>query len=509
MKGNSAVPLLAMDGIVKRYPGVTANDAVDLDIQPGQIHALLGENGAGKSTLMQIAYGMVSPDAGTIRLDGEVVHFTGPRDAIARGVGMIHQEFMLIPPFSVVENVVLGLKESRGPMLDLAAPARRIASLSRQHGLAVDPSAKVAHLPIGVRQRVEIVKLLYRDARLLILDEPTAVLTPAEVEGFFGVLRSLVAEGRSIVIVTHKLREVMSVADSVTVMRDGRVVALGRVAEFSPKTLAAMMVGREVKLRVDRPISKPGAALLTVKDLTVKNEAGREAVRGVSLALRAGEILGIAGVDGNGQSELVEALMNLRPSSGEVSVQGMRVDGRTPRDCRDARMAYIPADRRHVGSLPTLPLSDNAALGQHRGFSRHGLIDRQSMRKHARRVAARFGVKAGRPDLPVGQLSGGNLQRLILGREVSRDPLVLIVEQPTRGLDVGAIEGVWEELLAMRVQGKAILIVSAELEEIFSLSDRIAVMFAGKIIGTLAIADASIEEVGSLMAGSAGESTCA
>jgi simple sugar transport system ATP-binding protein len=497
-----------MRGIVKRFPGVLANDGVDFDVAAGEIHALLGENGAGKSTLMQILYGLYQRDAGEIMLEGAPVEIAGVRDAIARGVGMIHQEFMLVRPFTVAENVVLGLPGAKGGRLDLAGAREAINDLSRRHGLAVDPDARIEHLPIGEQQRVEILKLLYRRARLLILDEPTAVLTPQETDGLFAVLKGLAAEGKSIVIVTHKLREVMEVSDRVTVMRGGRVVSTLRTETTTETELARLMVGRDVALRANKTAAEPGETVLSVENLSARDDAGYEKLRGVSLDLRAGEIVGIAGVAGNGQSQLAEAIMNLRPvTAGRVTLRGTDLTHASPMRHRAAGLAYIPADRRGVGSVTDLSISDNSVLGSHRERTRLGGVfrDERAIQAHAARLVARFGVRTPNLGFAAGKLSGGNLQKLTLGRELMRDPVAIVVEQPTRGLDVGAIETVWAELLAQRAAGRAILLISAELDEIFNLADRIAVMFEGRIIGELPAARATAEAVGLLMAGRAAE----
>lgn len=493
---------LEMKDIVKRFPGVLANDHANLTIQAGEIHALLGENGAGKSTLMQILYGFHRMDSGEILIDGARIHLTGPKDAIALGIGMVHQEFMLVRPFSVVENTILGLRESGGPRLDLRGASRKLQELSDRHGLALDPRAEVQALPIGVQQRVEILKLLYRDARLLILDEPTAVLTGQEKDQLFAVLRGLRAEGRSILLVTHKLAEIMELADRVTVMRDGKSVATRAVGETSERELARLMVGRDVNLRVEEPLAAPGEPLLQVSELRVVDHKGHEKVRGVTLQVRAGEILGIAGVDGNGQSHLAEAIMHLRPvKSGQVRAGGADVTNLSVARHHAAGLAYIPADRRHVGSVTEMSVADNAILGLHRKYARGIFRNAREARASADALVGRFGVRGAGVDSIAGKLSGGNLQKLILGREITRGAKALIVEQPTRGLDVGAVESVWRELLRERQEGKAILLISAELEELLNLADRIAVMFEGRIMGVVDAAGASAEEIGTMMAG--------
>ncbi|QKJ85329.1 Putative deoxyribose-specific ABC transporter ATP-binding protein [Paramixta manurensis] len=495
---------VALNHITKRFARVTANDDVSLSIQAGEIHALLGENGAGKSTLVQIMYGLYQPDEGEIVVDGRPVRLRDPSDAIACGIGMVHQEFMLVQPMSVVENVILGLKESASGRLNLHAAARRLRVLSERHGLDVDPWAKIQHLPIGVQQRVEILKLLYRDAQVLILDEPTAVLTPQEKEGLFATLRSLRAEGRSVVIVTHKLYEIMAIADRVSVMRAGKMVDTVAVSDTSETDLARRMVGRDVVLRIAKPPRKAGETVLHVDNIALRDESGKQKIWRASLKVAAGEILGIAGVDGNGQSELADALLNLRTiEAGRIWLDGEDITEFSPAERREKGIGFIPADRRGVGSVTSLSITDNAILGAQRTFTRARgwLLDRDGMARHARRIIDHFQVRT--PDIAfeAGKLSGGNLQKLILGREVARRPRLLVVEQPTRGLDVGAVEAVWQGLLAAREQGCAIVMISAELEEIMNLSDRIAVMYGGQIAGVLEHSEATAENIGELMAG--------
>ncbi len=493
---------LGMRNIVKRFPGVLANNRVNLTIQLGEIHALVGENGAGKSTLMQILYGFHAMDSGEILIDGERVHLGSPKDAIARGIGMVHQEFMLVRPFSVAENTVLGLRDGGGPLLDLQKASARLRDLSNRHGLALDPGARVGSLPIGVQQRVEILKLLYRDARLLILDEPTAVLTPQEKDRLFAILRKLREDGRSVVIVTHKLSEIMELADRVTVMRDGQVVATRAIGSTSERDLTQLMVGREVNLRVEKSSRVRGEPVLQIKDLRVEDESGLEKVRGLSLDVHAGEILGIAGVDGNGQSELAEAIMHLREiKAGRVLLRGADVTTLSVARHRAMGISYVPADRRHVGSITAMTVADNAILGQQRKHAGRFFRSVQDARHSAQTLVSRFGIRSSGIDGAAGKLSGGNLQKLILGREITRGSAALIVEQPTRGLDIGAVESIWRELLLAREEGKAILLISAEMEELLNLADRIAVMFEGRIMGIVEAAGASVEQIGLMMAG--------
>ena len=486
------LPSFAMKKIVKRFPGVVANNEVNFTVEPGEIHALLGENGAGKSTLMQILYGFHSMDSGSILIDDLPVAITSPKDAIALGIGMVHQEFMLVRRFSVVENTVLGLKEDSGPLLDLRQASKRLQALSDHHHLAIDPEALVQNLPIGVQQRVEILKLLYRNATLLILDEPTAVLTTHEKDQLFTVLRGLRDQGRSIVIVTHKLQEIMELADRVTVMRDGCVVGSVSTQQTSEQELARFMVGRDVNLRAVRVPMEAGRAVLRIEELHVRDDIGQEKVRGVSLTVHAGEIVGIAGVDGNGQSQLAEAIMHARAAhQGHVFLGEQEVTRLTVAEHRALGLAYVPADRRHVGSVTQMSIADNAILGSQRQRTRGLFLDRRNIRAYAEKLVARFGVRAAGIGAIAGKLSGGNLQKLILGREILHDAAAIVVEQPTRGLDVGAIEAVWGELLQERARGKAILLISAELEELINLADRIAVMFEGRIVGILNAANLS------------------
>jgi simple sugar transport system ATP-binding protein len=516
--------MLELRHITKRFPGVLANDDVSFTVAPGEIHALLGENGAGKSTLMQILYGFHTMDAGEILLNNTPVRITSPADAIALGIGMVHQDFMLVPTFTVAENTILG---GLSPLLNLKQAAARIRALSAQHHLAVDPDALTGTLPIGVQQRVEILKLLYRDARLLILDEPTAVLTPPEKDRLFTVLRGLRAEGRSIIIVTHKLHEILDLADRVTVMRDGCVLTTLATRDTNGPELARLMVGRDVNLTAIKPPLIPSPAILRVQNLNVRDHTHHLRVDNLSLDLHPHEILGIAGVDGNGQSHLAEALLNLRPiASGSITLNNKDITHQPPAAHRAQGIAYIPADRRNVGSVAPLSIADNAILTHPRNFTgknpgagaprlasetwvslRSPFLNQNSIRAHAQTLTTRFNVRPATIDTPASKLSGGNLQKVILGREImalnNQATKVLIVEQPTRGLDVGAIESIWAELLSERAAGTAILLISAELEELLNLADRIAVMYEGRIIGIVDPATTTPEQLGLMMAGSA------
>ena len=500
---------LEMRNIIKLFPGVLANNRVNLTVEQGEIHALLGENGAGKSTLMQILYGLYERDSGDIFVRGQPVTINSPHDAIALGIGMIHQEFMLIPRLSVTENVVMGLKDNPTTfLLDLKGAADRLTDLSHQHGLDVDPHARVEHLSVGVQQRVEILKLLYRNAQLLILDEPTAVLTPHETERLFDVIRSLADQGHSIILITHKLHEVMAIAHRVTILRGGQVVSVLQIADTNPRELARMMVGREIALSTKKDSNARGASVLKIDDLSVLDQAGQPKLRGLSLELFEGEILGLAGVDGNGQSELAEAIMNLLPiERGRIVLDGVDITHASPAAHRAASMGYIPADRRQVGSIGVLSIAQNAILGDLRRFAvaRHTLLSPRRIKQHAQALVERFDVRTPGIGLAAGKLSGGNLQKMILGRELMRQPRAMIVEQPTRGLDIGAAQYVYSQLLAARERGTAILLISVELDEILSLSDRIAVIYRGEIMGVLDRRDVNPETIGLMMAGSRAE----
>ncbi|MFD4482321.1 ABC transporter ATP-binding protein [Streptomyces sp. NPDC058471] len=496
----TTAPAVELRGITKEYPGTLANDRVDLTVARGEIHALMGENGAGKSTLMSILYGLQRPDAGQILLDGREVVFANPSEAIAAGLGMVHQSFKLFPSFTVAENVVYAAEPRRFGLTDRAQALRRVAALAEEHGLAVDPAAKVGDLPVGVRQRVEILKLLYRGARTLILDEPTAVLTPSEADGLFRVLRSLADDGRTVLLVTHKLREVIEGSDAVTVLRDGRVADRMRTADTSADAIAAAMTGRAVELDRVHPPGAPGGDVLTVESLSVDSQSA-DAVRDVSLCVRAGEIVGIAGVAGNGQSELVEAIAGLRPvAAGRVTLSGQDITDASAAGRRAAGLAYVPEDRVAIGTAPAATIAENLAMGHHRG---HGLLRPSWLREHARVLIERFGIKAASTRHTAASLSGGNLQKLVIGRELAHESPLLIVEQPTRGVDIGAVQTIHDQLIAHRDAGHAILLVSAELSEIRGLSDRVLVMYEGRVAAEYAREDADERTLGLAMAGGA------
>jgi general nucleoside transport system ATP-binding protein len=497
---------LELTGITKRFGSLVANDHIDLTVEPGEIRALLGENGAGKTTLMNVLIGLVQPDAGEIRVDGKLVVIHSPKDAIAARIGMVHQHFMLVPVFTVAENVTLGLEPTRAfGLLDRRRARSDVRKLSERYGLQVDPDAYVEDLPVGVQQRVEIIKTLMRDASVLILDEPTSVLTPGETDDLFRIMRELRAGGRSIVFISHKLREVQAIADTITIIRRGKVVG-ERPPTATDTELAALMVGRPVQLRVSKRPAQPGDVVLGVQHLTVAGEHGTPAVDDVSFQVRAGEILGVAGVQGNGQTELCEALLGLRPASGSVLLNGRDVSHATPRDRLRAGIGYIPEDRREDGLVGDFSVADNMILDVYdrRPFASGIALDLSAIRDNAVSRVAEFDVRTTSVDTPTQTLSGGNQQKVILAREIGRDIKVLLASQPTRGLDVGSIEFVHRRIVEQRDQGVAVLIVSSELDEIYALADRIAVMYEGKITG-FRTPEVSVEELGLLMAGGSGD----
>ena len=494
---------LELKGITKRFGSLVANDRIDLSVAPGQVHALLGENGAGKTTLMNVLYGLLQPDEGEILLDNKAVRFGSPKDAIAAGIGMVHQHFMLVPVFTVAENVTLGIEETRrSGLLDRRRTRKDVRELSRRYGLEVDPDALVENLPVGIQQRVEIVKALVREATVLILDEPTAVLTPAETEDLFRIIRQLKDGGRSIVFISHKLKEVQAIADTITVLRRGKVVGQ-RPPGTTEDELASLMVGRDVQLRVSKEAAKPGDVVLDVADLTVADETGRIWVNGASFQVRAGEILGIAGVQGNGQTELCEALMGLLPvASGSVHLDDHDITGATPRARLSAGIGYIPEDRQEDGLVGEFSVADNMVLDTYdRPPYASGIkLNLDAIASNAAERVKEFDVRTTSADAPVATLSGGNQQKVILARELGREHKVLVASQPTRGLDVGSIEFVHRRIVEQRDKGVAVLIVSAELDEIYALADRIAVMYEGKITG-FRPPTVPAEELGLLMAG--------
>jgi simple sugar transport system ATP-binding protein len=498
-------PLLELRGITKRFPGVLANDHIDLTLNEGEILALLGENGAGKTTLMNVLYGLYAPDEGEIMVRGSKVDIHDPRDAIDLGIGMVHQHFMLVPVFTVTENVMLGVETVKlGGFLDREAAAARIREISTQFGLKVEPETLVEDLPVGVQQRVEIIKVLYRQADILIFDEPTAVLTPQEVEEFFEVLHSLVDQGKSLIFITHKLNEVLEIADRISVLRHGKVVGSVLPDAASESSLASMMVGREVILTVEKDQSKPGEVVLDVKNLHVFDDRHLPAVDGVSLQLREGEVLGIAGVQGNGQTELVEALTGLRQiESGSVTMLGQDITSTTPRKVREIGSAHVPEDRQRDGLILPFSIADNLVLNTYyeQPFAKGISLQHDNIEKVAKERVEQFDVRTPGIFVPVSNLSGGNQQKVIVAREFSRPIKVLIASQPTRGLDVGSVEYIHNRIIQKRDEGCAVLLVSSELDEVVNLSDRIAVIFEGKILAIMPVEEATREKLGLLMAG--------
>jgi simple sugar transport system ATP-binding protein len=476
-----------MRGITKQFPGILANDHVDFELQRGEVHALLGENGAGKSTLMNILYGLYKPDEGEIRLGGQPVTFGSAKDAIGAGIGMVHQHFMLIPVMTVAENIVLGTEPRKDlVVLDERGAEQRARDLSRQFGLAIDPTALVSSITVGQQQRVEILKALYRGADVLILDEPTAVLTPQEATELFAIIKSLQADGKSIIFISHKLNEVLEVADRITVLRRGKKIETVSSEGATEESLARAMVGREVLLRVEKQPAQPGEALLEVSGLTVRDFRGIQKVRDVSFTVHAGEIVGIAGVDGNGQTELIDAITGLHPiESGTIEVAGRELRRATAREMLDAGVGHIPEDRQRRGLVLEFSIAENIALHDYADppDAKWGWLFPGRLVDRARRLIKEFDVRGGGPLTPAGGLSGGNQQKVVVAREVARDPKVLIAAQPTRGLDVGAIEYLHRRLVEERHEGRAILLISLELDEVMSLSDRILVIYEGEIVG--------------------------
>jgi ABC-type uncharacterized transport system ATPase subunit len=498
-----------MHGIVKRFPGVLANDHVDFDLQHGEIHALLGENGAGKSTLMNILAGLYQPDAGTIRVKNKVVNFSSPRDAIQAGIGMIHQHFMLVPTQSVTENILLGLNRPRF-LLNLREYDNEIGELSQRFGLKVDPRAKIWQLSVGEQQRVEILKMLYRGTDILIMDEPTAVLAPQEIEDLFKTLQAMISEGKSIIFISHKLQEVMSIADRVTVLRKGKITAAGLTAKGTTRQeLARQMVGRDVVFHLDKKPATPGEIVLHVDSVHAENDKGLQALNGISINVRAGEIVGLAGVAGNGQRELAQVITGLRKCEcGQIFLNGEKITNRSALFGILRGIAHVPEDRTHVGTAPNLSVTDNVIMKQYRypPITHNGILSIPIATRFANDLKQEYDIIVPNVETPVRLLSGGNLQRVILAREISGQPSLLVAVQPTRGLDVGAIEGVHRLLLTQREAGAAILLISEELEELLSLSDRVYVIYEGRIMGEVQIggpepSNPLIETVGLMMTG--------
>ena len=496
--------LLGAHDVSKRFPGVLANNQVSLQLERGRILALLGENGAGKSTLVNILFGMYRPDEGHVIIKGERVDLRGPDDAISRGIGMVHQHFQLVPPMRVVENIVLGAEPVLRGLVDLGEARRRVIELSRRYGLEIDPDAVVEDLPVGMQQRVEILKALYRNADVLIMDEPTGVLTPQEADHLLGVLRELTQTGLGVVFITHKLREVLAVADDIVVLRNGEVVGQTTPGETSENGLAEMMVGRSVMLRVDKSVAEPGDVVLELEKLSVEDDRGQIALNEVSFEVREGEILGVAGVEGNGQRELVEAITGLRGlSSGLMKIGSDEFTSGSTRQIAEKGVAHIPEDREKHGLIGVYSLEENSVLNRYhrKPFSLRGFLRRDIIKRHAEGVVDEFDVRTPSTSVPASSLSGGNKQKLIVGREFSDDIDLLVAAQPTRGIDIGAIEFIHRRILDQRDKGTAVLLVSAELDEILGLSDRIAVLYDGELMDVLDAEDSNREKIGLLMAG--------
>ncbi|HOO73744.1 MAG TPA: ABC transporter ATP-binding protein [Tepiditoga sp.] len=493
-----------MKDIVKQFPKVLANDNVNVRIRKGEIHALIGENGAGKSTLVNQLYGLYQPTSGDIYINGEEKKFSGPRDAIKAGIGMVHQHFMLVDNLTVAENVVLGSEPKKSITFDLKKARKQVKELSEKYGLKVDVDAKIEDIPVGTQQRVEIIKTLYRGAEILILDEPTAVLTPQEIEELFEIMRKLKADGKTIIFISHKLHEVMTICDNITVMRLGKVTGNVEVKNTNEKQLANMMVGREVVLRLDKQEKIPGKEIVKVENLWVKDNRNLDAVCGISFSIKKGEILGVAGVAGNGQSELVEALTGLRKiDKGEYKYKDETVNKNTVKELREKSITHIPEDRYKYAMITEYPNYYNMILGRHykKPFASRGFLDHEYIDKYSNELVKKFDVRPADNTINTGNLSGGNQQKVVIAREVSSNPEFIVIAQPTRGLDVGAIEYVHKEILNLRQHDSAVLLISMELEEVLSLSDRIIVMYEGEIMGEFRPKELTIEEIGLLMAG--------
>lgn len=496
--------VVEMKGITKVFPGTVANDHVDFDLEKGEIHVLLGENGAGKTTLMNILYGLYQQTSGDIYINGQKQDIRGPNSAIALGIGMVHQHFMLVENFTVAENIVLGNEPKKGLSLDMDAAKTSVREVSDRFGLEVDPEARIEDISVGLSQRVEILKALHRGAEILILDEPTAVLTPQEIDDLGEILKNLTQEGKSIILITHKLKEVLGMSDRVTILRRGKVIGTVKTSETTADELAEMMVGRQVNLTSDKTEKKPGNVILSVEHLTVRDHRNLAAVKDISFEVREGEILAIAGVDGNGQKELVEALTGLAATeSGKVTLCGKDITGAKPREVIEAGTGHIPQDRQKRGLILQSSLAENLILGYHYQppFAKNGRMDQSKIIEHGKELIREFDIRTPGHEISAGSLSGGNQQKVIIAREFYKDPSLLIAAQPTRGLDVGAIEFVHMRLLEQRDNNKAVLLISLELDEIMNLADRIAVIYQGQIVGILDAAEATERKLGLMMAG--------
>ncbi|MFR7024159.1 ABC transporter ATP-binding protein [Streptococcus pneumoniae] len=496
--------VIEMRDITKVFGGFVANDKINLHLRKGEIHALLGENGAGKSTLMNMLAGLLEPTSGEIAVNGQVVNLDSPSKAASLGIGMVHQHFMLVEAFTVAENIILGSELTKNGVLDIAGASKEIKALSERYGLAVDPSAKVADISVGAQQRVEILKTLYRGADILIFDEPTAVLTPSEIDKLMAIMKNLVKEGKSIILITHKLDEIRAVSDRVTVIRRGKSIETVEIAGATNADLAEMMVGRSVSFKTEKQASKPKEVVLSIKDLVVNENRGVPAVKNLSLDVRAGEIVGIAGIDGNGQSELIQAITGLRKvESGSIELKGDSIVGLHPRQITELSVGHVPEDRHRDGLILEMMISENIALQTYykEPHSKNGILNYSNITSYAKKLMEEFDVRAASELVPAAALSGGNQQKAIIAREIDRDPDLLIVSQPTRGLDVGAIEYIHKRLIEERDNGKAVLVVSFELDEILNVSDRIAVIHDGKIQGIVSPETTNKQELGVLMAG--------
>ncbi|VMT91624.1 ABC transporter ATP-binding protein [Streptococcus pneumoniae] len=496
--------VIEMRDITKVFGGFVANDKINLHLRKGEIHALLGENGAGKSTLMNMLAGLLEPTSGEIAVNGQVVNLDSPSKAASLGIGMVHQHFMLVEAFTVAENIILGSELTKNGVLDIAGASKEIKALSERYGLAVDPSAKVADISVGAQQRVEILKTLYRGADILIFDEPTAVLTPSEIDELMAIMKNLVKEGKSIILITHKLDEIRAVSDRVTVIRRGKSIETVEIAGATNADLAEMMVGRSVSFKTEKQASKPKEVVLSIKDLVVNENRGVPAVKNLSLDVRAGEIVGIAGIDGNGQSELIQAITGLRKvESGSIELKGDSIVGLHPRQITELSVGHVPEDRHRDGLILEMMISENIALQTYykEPHSKNGILNYSNITSYAKKLMEEFDVRAASELVPAATLSGGNQQKAIIAREIDRDPDLLIVSQPTRGLDVGAIEYIHKRLIEERDNGKAVLVVSFELDEILNVSDRIAVIHDGKIQGIVSPETTNKQGLGVLMAG--------
>lgn len=497
--------VIEMLGIRKEFPGIVANDNITLQLKKGEIHALLGENGAGKSTLMNVLFGLYQPEQGEIRVKGESVKITNPNIANDLGIGMVHQHFMLVDKFTVTENIILGQETRSGLKIDIKKAEKEVREISERYGLAVDPQAKIADISVGMQQRVEILKTLYRGAEILIFDEPTAVLTPQEIKELIQIMKTLIKEGKSIILITHKLKEIMEVCDRCTVIRKGVGIGTVNVSETNPNQLASLMVGREVTFKTDKIEATPGENVLEINELTVKDPRGLVAVNKLNLEVKAGEILGIAGVDGNGQTELIEAITGLRKSeSGSIKLNGKEIRNLSPRKITEAGTGHIPQDRHKHGLVLDFPIGENMVLQTYyqKPFSKAGVLNFKEIYKKAKSLISEFDVRTPSEYTLARALSGGNQQKAIIGREVDRNPDLLIAAQPTRGLDVGAIEFIHKRLIEQRDNGKAVLLISFELDEIMNVSDRIAVIYEGEIVAIVEPKQTTEQELGLLMAGS-------